>query len=127
MSHPVLGVGLNNILAVTGTLAEPHVNAHNLLLHALVTTGILGAAAYLSLWWLLGRRLARSILAGDPDAGALAAAAVALFVHAAAEALAYTRAVEAVLAMLLAIAASRPGARAIVTRTWTSDPDRSGK
>jgi O-antigen ligase len=97
-------------------LPEPHVNAHNLLIHALVTTGLLGAIAYLALWWFLARRTTRSILAGDPEGAALMAAAIALFVHAAAEALAYTRAVEALLAAMLAIAATRPQADAVRER-----------
>lgn len=120
VAHPVIGVGLNNILAVTGSLAEPHVNAHNLVIHALVTTGVLGTIAYLGLWWSLGRRTARSSLAGDAEGAALAAAATALFVHAAAEALAYTRAVEALLAAILAIAATRRGADAVRVRPWGS-------
>jgi hypothetical protein len=124
VAHPVIGVGLNSILEVTGSLAEPHVNAHNLVLQALVTTGILGAVAYLALWWLLVRRAARSVLAGDAEAAALAAAATALFVHAAAEALAHTRAVEALLAGILAIAATRPAAGARRERPWGS-PDGS--
>jgi hypothetical protein len=125
LANPILGVGLNNILEVTGSLAEPHVNAHNLLIHALVTTGILGAVAYLALWWMLGRRTALSMFAGDAEAAAMAAAAAALFVHAAAEALAYTRAVEALLAAMLAIAATRPSADALAVRPWDPvTPDR---
>lgn len=120
VANPIVGVGLNNILAVTGSLAEPHVNAHNLLIHALVTTGILGAVAYLALWWMLGGRTARSMEAGDVEATAIAAAAAALFVHAAAEALAYTRAVEALLAAMLVIAATRPSADAVRVRPWGS-------
>lgn len=99
--QPVLGLGLNRLVTVTAPTGEPHPNAHNLFLHALATTGLLGTAAYLMLWVILALRLLR-LPTGAGRLGLLAATA-ALFLHAQIEALAFTRPVEALLAVMLAL------------------------
>lgn len=111
LDNPVLGVGVNHLESVTAGTAEPHVNAHNLELHALATTGLLGTLAYLSLWALLAWRL--WFAPTGLRRSALAVAALGLFIHAQVEALAFTRAIEAVLALLLVIAGTVPAARGI--------------
>lgn len=111
---PLLGVGFNDLLDVTAVLEQQHPNAHNLLLHGLATTGLLGTAAYLVLWGALATRL----VAADPSPrrDALLVGASALFVHAQSEALAFTRAVEALLVVLLVASALLPATR----RTWAT-------
>ena len=118
LAEPVLGHGLNRFEEVSAGLAAPHVNAHNLELHALATTGILGALAYLAIWGVLAVRLWRA--GRGPERDALALAATALFLHAQVEALAYSRAVEALLAVLVVLAGTLPGAVGVAAwrRPW---------
>lgn len=108
LDNPVAGVGINRFATVTQDLDSPHVNAHNMLLHALATTGLVGTLAYLALWGLLAMRLFRA--RSGALRAALAAAAGGLFLHAQLEALAFTRSIEVVLAVLLVLAATLPGA-----------------
>ena len=123
---PLLGVGYNDLLDVTASLEQMHPNAHNLLLHSLATTGILGAGAYLWLWGTFATRLLRAT--PSPRRDALFAAGAALFMHAQIEALAYTRAVEVLLAVLLVgsglLVASGPAAvRTIALRGGAVAPE----
>ncbi|MBW3661988.1 MAG: O-antigen ligase family protein [Actinobacteria bacterium] len=108
LDDPLLGVGLNRLETVTVETGPPHDNAHNLELHALASVGILGTIPYLAIWVLLAWRL-RSIGPGT-ERTALAAAATGLFAHAQIEALAFTRGIEVVLALLLVLAGSHAGA-----------------
>lgn len=108
LDAPLLGVGLNRLPAVTAELAQPHDHAHNLLLHALAETGLVGTLAYLLLWVALARRL--WLADPSPQRTALALGALALFLHAQVEALSSQRGIEALLAVLLAVAASLPEA-----------------
>ncbi len=107
LDHPVTGVGLNRFTTVSADLDVPHVNAHNMVLHALATTGLLGALAYLTLWGVLAHRLWQA----DPgvERAALAAGAGALFIHAQVEALAFTRSIEVVLAVMLVLSGTLSG------------------
>lgn len=104
VDNPAIGVGLNRYQEVVSIdLEQNHENAHNLELHALAETGVLGALAYLAVWVLLAVRIAR--MESGPPRTALALAVLALFLHAQVEALAFTRAVDVLVAALLAIAA----------------------
>lgn len=108
--EPVLGVGLNRYQeAVSLGLEQPHDNAHNLLLHALAETGLLGAVVYLTIWVLLIRRAWR--LPAGAERTALLLALLGLGLHAQIEALAFTGSVEVLLAVLLAVAARAPDVR----------------
>lgn len=108
LDDPWLGVGLNRLQTVTVETGPPHDNAHNLELHALASVGILGTIPYLAIWALLAWRL-RSIGPGT-ERTALAVAATGLFAHAQIEALAFTRGIEVVIALLLVLAGSHAGA-----------------
>ncbi len=118
LDHPVIGVGLNSFLVISHTLQPPQVNAHNLELHALATMGALGAAAYLSLWLVLVWRCWR--LPAGWQRRALALGALAMLLHAQVEALAFTRAYEALLAVLLVISGALPGAWGVRTVSWSA-------
>ncbi len=109
---PLLGVGLNRFqeevtvvtsqpsaAAVDGVIPYEHPN--NAWLMALAEVGLLGAAAYLALWVLLAMRIVR--LENRVQQFALAGAASGLAVHAQLEALTFTRGIEVVLALLLAV------------------------
>lgn len=113
--RPLLGIGLNRITVVTADLDQPHDHAHNLFLHALAESGLLGTLAYLGIWAALAWRLWRA----DPslERVALAGGALALFLHAQVEALTYQRGIEVVIAVLLAVAATLPSSTATV-REW---------
>jgi hypothetical protein len=113
---PLLGVGLNRLPTVTAGLAQPHDHAHNLELHALAESGLVGGLAYLALWGLLAWRLWRA--RPGPLRDALAAGALALFLHAQVEALSYQRGIEVLVALLLAAGAALPGAGATGTWRW---------
>lgn len=103
LANPLLGVGINRF-ATVATTSVVHDHAHNMVMHALATTGLLGTTAYLALWITLFVRLVRA--APSPGRSALRAAAAGLFVHAQFEALAFTRGIEVVLAVLLVLAAT---------------------
>lgn len=105
-ASPLLGVGYNDLLDVTAVLEQQHPNAHNLLLHSLATTGVLGAVAYTFIWVVLAKRLLSAEASARRDA--LLVAMIALWVHAQIEALAYTRAVEALLAVMIVCAGTLP-------------------
>lgn len=113
LDHPWLGVGLNRLETITAASGPPHVNAHNLLLHALATVGLLGTIPYLAVWGLLLWRLWR--LPPSTTRTALWMATIALLAHAQVEALAFTRAVEVLLAVLLVVAGAQPGAWGVRT------------
>ncbi|HEX9890022.1 MAG TPA: O-antigen ligase family protein [Nitriliruptorales bacterium] len=109
LDHPAFGVGVNQLQTYTGRGGHPpHVNAHNLTLHALATTGIFGTVAYLGIWILLVWRLWS--LPSSTARTALLAGVVALLLHAQVEALSHTRAIEAFVVVVLVIAGSAPGA-----------------
>lgn len=114
LDAPLLGVGLNRFATVTADLSQPHDHAHNLVLHTLAESGLLGGLAYLAIWAALARRLWRAEAARERTA--LALAGLALLLHAQVEALSYQRGIEVVLAVLLAAAATLPGSRAV--REW---------
>lgn len=103
---PLIGVGLNRYQeVVVADASARHDNAHNLTLHALAETGLLGALSYLALWALLVARILR--MDRCPTRTAIGLATTALFFHAQVEALAYTRAVDVLVAVMLALTASR--------------------
>lgn len=107
-SSPIHGVGFNRVDEWTSREGHAgHPNVHNLVLHSLVTTGLLGSVPYLALWVLLALRIART----RPPAErlALAVGVGALVLHAQIEALAYTRAIEALVAVLLVVTGVRSG------------------
>ena len=108
LDDPWLGVGLNRLETVTAETGPPHVNAHNLELHALASVGILGTIPYLAIWALLAWRLRR--IGSGTERTALAVATTGLFAHAQIEALAFTRGIEVVIALLLVLAGSHAGA-----------------
>lgn len=112
VEHPLTGVGLNRF-DTAADHGSAHDHAHNLGLHVAASTGILGLVAYLGIWGLLALRLFQ--LPSGPIRTGLALAATGLFLHSQIEALALTRAHEVLLVLMLAITATQPGARAVVT------------
>lgn len=110
--HPVLGVGLNRFqedvvvhtsqpsaAAVDGVIPYEHPN--NAWWLALAETGLVGTALTFGLWALLAGRILR--LPDGPDKFAAAGAAAGLAVHAQLEALTFTRGIEVLFALLLAV------------------------
>lgn len=123
VDHPLIGIGVNQLEEYSGRGGHPpHVNAHNLVLHALATTGLLGTVAYLALWAILLLRLWR--LPSGTAKTALLAGVLALLLHAQVEALSHTRAVEALLVVILVIAGSAPGAFGVRVLGPGGDGDR---
>ena len=108
-AHPMLGVGVDRLPEWMTSVREPYVHAHNLVLHALSTTGVVGTVIYLAYWVVAGLRVVAL-----PDVAArlrVGLPLLALFVHAQIDSLSYFLVYEVVVATLIGVAATHPGAR----------------
>jgi hypothetical protein len=105
--HPVLGVGMNRVATTNAIDGIGHPNVHNLLLHSLVSIGLLGTAGYIALYVVLVLRIRR--MPQRTERLALGFGLLALLLHAQVEAVAFTRAAEVLLAVMLCVAAVRTG------------------
>ena len=115
-AHPVLGVGVDRLPEWMTSVREPYVHAHNLVLHALSTTGVLGAAIYLAYWAGAGLRVLSL-----PDMSSrlrVGLPLLALFVHAQIASLSYFLVYEVVVATLIGVAATHPTARFVHEVGW---------
>ncbi len=107
-AHPVLGVGIDRLPEWMTEVRQPYVHAHNLVLQALSTTGVVGAVIYLGYWAGIGLR---AIRLPDLDSRLVVGLPlVALFVHAQIDSLNFFLVFEVVVATLAGVAAASPSA-----------------
>lgn len=108
VANPVLGVGIDRLPDWMTAVRQPYVHAHNLVLHGLATTGVVGTAIYLAYWAMVATRvvglpaLDQRLRVGLP--------LLALFVHAQIDSLSHFLVYEVVVAVLVGVAAAHPGA-----------------
>lgn len=114
VANPVLGVGVDRLPEWMTEVREPYVHAHNLVLHALAVTGVLGTLVYLAYWGMVAARAVR--LPTLDDRLRVGLPLLALFVHAQIDSLSYFLVYEVVVALLVGVAAARPGAPFV--REW---------
>lgn len=114
VTNPVLGVGVDRLPEWMTEVREPYVHAHNLVLHALAVTGVVGTFVYLGYWAMVAIRAVRLPVLDDRLRVGLPL--LALFVHAQIDSLSYFLVYEVVVALLVGVAAARP--RAPFVREW---------
>jgi O-antigen ligase len=84
--HPWLGVGIGNYAAAYAQYAPPHWyeplgHAHNIAIHLLAETGILGGLAFLAFWLALAGAAIRAMPGSDPARRAFALGILGTWVY----------------------------------------------
>lgn len=108
VANPLLGVGIDRLPEWMTAVRQPYVHAHNLVLHALATTGVVGTAIYLTYWAMVGGRAVR--LPERDQRLRVGLPLLALFVHAQIDSLSHFLVYEVVVATLVGVAAAHAGA-----------------
>jgi O-antigen ligase len=125
VANPWLGVGIDRVPEWMGATKQLYDHAHNLVLEALMTTGVVGAGAYLTYWAMAGWRAWR--LPTTALRMGLGLPLMALFVHAQVDTLSYLLVYEVLVAMFVGIAATYDGTLPTIRLARGAEPADAGQ